>query len=326
MIHIVKTIALAIGASFALGASAQGAEDAYPSRPVRLVVGLAAGGPSDLLARTIAAGLQARLGATVVVENRVGAGGIVAAGEVARAPADGYTVQFAAMPAVVFVPFLNDKLPYNQERDFAPIGTLASYSLFLLAGPSMPGNSLADVVKLAREKPGQLTYASGGVGTSNHLSGELLRSMADIDIRHVPYKGNAPAYQDLLSGRVSMMFDFLSTSQQFVKSGKLRMIATTGKERSSFAPDVPSMAEQGLKDFDITAWFGLFVRSGTPQAIIDKLNAALRSTLEMPEIRSKLHEQGYEVTASSPQQLAARIKSDVELWGPIIRKAGIKTQ
>ncbi|MBL0419043.1 tripartite tricarboxylate transporter substrate binding protein [Ramlibacter sp. AW1] len=326
MIQIVKTLALAVGASLVLAATAQGNEEAYPSRPVRLVVGLAAGGPSDLLARTIAGGLQTRLGQTVVVENRVGAGGIVAASEVARAPADGYTIQFAAMPAVVFVPFLNEKLPYNQDKDFTPIGTLASYSLFLLAGPAMPANSVADVIKLAREKPGQLTYASGGVGTSNHLSGELLRSMAEIDIRHVPYKGNAPAYQDLLSGRVSMMFDFLSTSQQFVKAGKLRMIGTTGKQRSSFAPDVPSMDEQGLKGFDITAWFGLFVRSGTPQPVVDKLNAALRSTLEMPEIRSKLQEQGYEVTASTPQELATRIKSDVQLWGPIIRKAGIKTE
>lgn len=323
MLMLVRNIVLAVVASASAAGTAL-ANDSFPSRPVRMIVGLTAGGPSDLLARTIASGLQEKLGQSIIVENRTGAGGILAALEVAKSAPDGYAIQFAAMPAVVFVPLLNGKLPYQQERDFMPIGSIASYSLFLFSDPNLPVKGVADLIKLAKAKPGHLTYASGGVGTSNHLAGELFKSMAGIDIAHVPYKGNVTAQQDLMAGRVSVMFDFLSTTQQFVNSGKLRLLATTGKTRSSFAPDVPSLEEAGLKGFDVTAWFGLFVKAGTPKPVIDKLNAALRSTLQMPEIRKKLATQGYDVTPGTPEELAARIKTDNALWAPIIRNAGIK--
>jgi tripartite-type tricarboxylate transporter receptor subunit TctC len=324
MLMLVRNAILAVVASTFAGMAA--ADDSFPSRSVRMMVGLTAGGPSDLLARTIASGLQEKLGQSIIVENRTGAGGILAALEVAKSAPDGYTIQFAAMPAVVFVPLLNAKLPYQQDRDFTPIGSIASYSLFLFANPELPVKGVADLIKLAKAKPGVLTYASGGIGTSNHLAGELLKNMAGIEITHVPYKGNVTAQQDLMAGRVSVMFDFLSTTQQFVNSGKLRLLATTGKTRSSFAPDVPSLEEAGLKGFDVAAWFGLFVKAGTPKPVIDKLNAALRSTLQMPEIRKKLATQGYEVTPSSPEELAARIKADSTLWAPIIKNAGIKAE
>ncbi len=325
---IVLKVALGIAVAAVLcmpDRSAQ-AQDNYPNRPIRLIVGLAAGGPSDILARTISSGLQEKLGTTIVVENRPGAGGVLAAQEVAQSPNDGYMIQFAAMPAIIFVPLMNARLPYQQDRDFTPIGAIAAYSLFLVANPDLPVKNIADLLKLAKAKPGQLTYGSGGIGTSNHLSGELLRSMGGIDILHVPYKGNVQAQTDVLAGRVSMMFDFLSTTQQLVSEGKLRMLANTGKTRSKFAPDVPTLEESGLKGFDVVAWFGLFVKAGTPVAIINKLNAALRETLQTPDIQKKLTSQGYDVTPSSPEELSARIKADNELWEPIIKKAGITAQ
>ncbi|MGD9946448.1 MAG: Bug family tripartite tricarboxylate transporter substrate binding protein [Burkholderiaceae bacterium] len=301
------------------------AQGSYPDRPIRLMVGLSAGGPSDLLARTIATGLQKELGGTIAVENRAGAGGIVAASAVIQAPADGYTIQFAAMPAVVFVPLLNSKLPYQQERDFVPIGPIASYSLFLFASPELPAKNMKELFALAKSKPGELTFGSGGNGTSNHLSGELMKRMANIDIVHVPYKGNVTAQQDVIAGRVSMMFDFLSTTRQFVDTGRLRILATTGKSRSRFAPDVPTLEESGLSGFDLTAWFGLFVKAGTPKPIIDKLNAALRAALATSEMQQQLTAQGYDVMAGSSEELAERIKADFALWTPVIKSAGITT-
>lgn len=302
------------------------ADDNYPNRPISMVVGLAAGGPSDLLARTIASGLQEQLGQTLIVENKTGAGGAIAANQVAKSEADGYTVQFAAMPAVVFVPLLNANLPYDQVRDLAPVGSIAEYSLFLFSSPELPVQNVAELIELAKSKPGALSYASGGVGTSNHLSGELFNNMAGVQITHVPYRGNVNAQQDVMAGRVAMMFDFLSTTQQLVDTGRLRILATTGTERSRFAPDVPTLREAGLTDFDVNAWFGLFVKAGTPDAIVEKLNAALRRTLDMPEIQQKLAAQGLTITPGSSAELAKRISDDHALWEPIIKNAGISAQ
>jgi len=326
-IAVNKWVASVLGA-FVVGAvsTAAHAQEAYPNKPVRLVVGLLAGGPSDLLARTIALGMTEKLGRQMVVENRAGAGGIVAADHVAKSPGDGYTVMFAAMPAVVFVPLLNEKLPYNQTRDFTPVGTIASYSLFLFTGPDLPAKNIAELIALAKSKPGTLTFGSGGNGTSNHLSGELLKSLAGIDMTHVAYKGNVAAQQDVMAGRVSMMFDFLSTTQQMVKAGRLRVIGNTGATRSPFAPDVPTFKEAGLKDFDITAWFGLFVPSSTPAPVVETLNSALRATLQTADMREKLAQQGYEPMITASRDLSTRINADLGLWGPIIKKAGIKLQ
>jgi tripartite-type tricarboxylate transporter receptor subunit TctC len=302
------------------------AADAYPSKPIRMVVGLAAGGPSDLLARTIAKGMEKELPGTIVVENKPGAGGIVGAASVVQSPADGYTIEFAAMPAIVFVPLLNEHLPYQREKDLTPVGMLASYDLFLFVDPNLPVKNFADLVKLAKSKPGELTFGSGGVGTSNHLAGELLKRMANIDITHVVYKGNVQAQQDVMTGRVSMMFDFFSTSKQFVDSGMLRMLAATGKTRSRFAPDIPTLQEEGVKGFEMSAWFGLSVRAGTPDAIIKKLNAALRSALKTDEMVRQLTAQSYDVVSSSPEELASRIAADNALWTPVFRSAGIKPE
>ncbi len=318
------------GAALAAGAGALSApilaQLSLPNRPIKMIVGLSAGGPSDLLARTIARTIQDKLGTNIIVENKVGAGGILAAAEVARQPADGSTVLFAAMPAIVFVPLLNRKLPYDQDRDFVPVGSVAEYTLFLFVSSELRVGNVSELIKLAREKPGTLTFASGGVGTSNHLAGELLKSMVGIDIRHVPYKGNAAAYPDVIAGRVSMIFDFLSTTQQFVDTGKLKLIATTGSSRSIFTRSTPTLDESGVKGFDITAWFGLFVRAETPKPVIDKINAALRSTLLEPEVRSALNAQGVDVASGSMQELELQIKKDQKLWGPIIRQLNIQVE
>jgi tripartite-type tricarboxylate transporter receptor subunit TctC len=300
------------------------AQDAFPQKPVRMVVGLPAGGPSDLLARTIAEGLATTLGKPIVVENRAGAGGVVGAEAVAKSAADGYTIYFAAMPAIVFVPLLYDKLPYDQARDFTPIGSIAGYSLYLLLNPQLPVKTLPELVSYAKKRPGELTYASGGNGTSNHLAGELLKSMAGIDLVHVPYKGNVTAQQDVIAGRVSMMFDFWSTAQQQVKAGRLTVLGSTGDTRSSFTPEVPTFKEGGIGNYSITAWFGLFAPAATPKPIVDKLNAELRAALALPAIQQKLAQQGYEAMPGSPADLQARVDADNVLWTPVFRKANIR--
>jgi len=291
-----------------------------------MIVGLAAGGPSDLLARTVAQGLEKELPGTIVVENKPGAGGIVAATSIVQSPADGYTIEFAAMPAMVFVPLLNRQLPYVRERDFTPIGTIASYDLFLFSNPTLPIANFAGLVKLAKSTPGELTFGSGGVGTSNHLVGELMKRMAGIEITHVPYKGNVMAQQDVIAGRVSMMFDFLSTSKQFVEAGKLRLLAATGKVRSRFAPQTPTLDEEGLHGFEMSAWFGLSVRAGTPTDVVLKLNAALNNVLKTDDMVQQLTKQGYDAVLSSPSEMAARLEIDKARWAPVILASGIKIQ
>ena len=314
---------LAIILSLGTGHASRAA-DPYPSSPIKMVVGLAAGGPSDLLARTVAQGLAKELSATIVVENKPGAGGIVAASSVAQSPADGHTIEFAAMPAMVFVPLLNSNLPYVRERDLTPVGLIASYDLYLLCNPALPVANLADLVALARSRPGELTFGSGGVGTSNHLAGELMKRMAGIEITHVPYKGNVLAQQDVIAGRVPMMFDFLSTTRQLVETGKLRMLAATGGKRSRFVPQTPTLDEEGLKGFELSAWFGLSVRAGTPGAVVQELNAALRSALATDDMVRQLTAQGYDIVTSSPAEMATRIETDLARWAPVIRAGGIK--
>ena len=325
MMLIRSKAALSIVAAFvffALGHAANAADD-YPSQPIKIIVGLAAGGPSDLLARTVAKGLEKELSATVIVENKPGAGGILSASYVAQSLPDGYTLEFAAMPAIVFVPLLNNNLPYFRERDLTPIGLIASYDLFLFSSPHLPVTNFAELVKLAKSKPGELTFGSGGVGTSNHLAGELMKRMAGIDITHIPYKGNVMSQQDVMSGRVSMMFDFLSTSKQFVDAGKLRMLSATGKNRSRFAPQTPTLEEVGLKGFEMSAWFGLSARAGTPNAVLVKLSTALRNALKSEEMVRQLTAQGYDVVSSSAEEMARRIEADKATWAPVIRAAGI---
>lgn len=312
----------AVSLSLAIGDVTKAADD-YPSQPIKMSVGLAAGGPSDLLARTVAKALEKELSATIVVENKPGAGGIISATSVAQSAADGYTLEFAAMPAIVFVPLLNKNLPYVRERDLTPIGMIASYDLFLFSSPHLPVANFSDLIKLAKSKPGELTFGSGGVGTSNHLAGELMKRIADIDITHIPYKGNVTAQQDVMTGRISMMFDFLSTTKQFVDAGKLRMLAATGKNRSRFAPQTPTLEEEGLKGFEMSAWFGLSTRAGTPHAVQLKLNAALRNALKSEDMIRQLTAQGYDVVPSSSAEMAARIEADKERWAPVIGALGI---
>jgi len=259
-----------------------------------------------------------------VIDNRPGANTAIAAAEAARAKPDGYTL-FQPMNSTLTVnPYAFSKLPYDPLRDFTPIGGIAGYSLYLLLNPQLPVKTLPELIRYAKARPGELTYASGGNGTSNHLAGELLKSMAGIDMVHVPYKGNVIAQQDVIAGRVSMMFDFWSTSQQQVKTGRLKVVGSTGDARSSFTPDIPTFKESGLDGYSMTAWFGLFAPAATPRAIVDKLNAQLRAALALPSVRHKLSVQGYEAMPGSPADLQALVDAGNALWTPVFRKANIR--
>jgi tripartite-type tricarboxylate transporter receptor subunit TctC len=318
---LAATIALAAG----LG-SAHAADDAataYPNRPIRIVVPFAAGGPSDIMARALAQKLNQEWGQPVLVDNRVGASGIIGADAVAKAAPDGHTLLLSQVGDTISVS-LYSKLPYNFERDFAPI-TLAGLTPFILvAHPSMAARNLRELIADAKAKPGALSFGSSGAGTASHLAGELLKSSAQIDITLVPYKGQAPATADLLGGQISMMFNNPITSLAHVKTGKLRALAVSTAKRFSQLPEVPTVAESGLPGFDVGFWLGALAPAGTPRPIIDKLNAAMLKALRDPEVVQRLAGLGVEIIGNSPDEFGAVIRSDIVKWGKVVRDSGAK--
>ncbi|MEJ2802243.1 tripartite tricarboxylate transporter substrate binding protein [Comamonadaceae bacterium PP-2] len=300
---------------------------AWPSRPLTLVVVFAPGGAADQVARIVAKGLGDRLGQTVVVDNRPGAGGTVGATFVARAPADGNTLLFVNSSHTASET-LYPGHPYDLAKDFAPVSLVGTSPFWLLVNPKThPSfNSVKDLVAAAKAKPGQLTFASGGSGGLTHMSGEELKSQAGIDMVHVPYKGNAPALTDVIAGRVDMIFDQQVSSEAFVKSGQLKPLAVTSSRRMPGAPQVPTLAESGFPQFDIVSWYGLALRTGTPQPIVDKLHAAIGEVLAEPDVRKKLQAAGVEPGATTPQAFGQLMHDDTARWGQVIRKAGITVQ
>ncbi len=306
-------------------APAHAAEDAaaYPSRPIRIVVPFAAGGPSDIMARALAQKLTQEWGQPVVVDNRTGASGIIGADAVAKSAPDGYTLLLSQVGDTISVS-LYSKLPYNFEKDFAPI-TLAGLTPFILvAHPSMTAKDLRDVIAQAKAKPGTLMFGSSGAGTASHLATELLKSTAQIDVTLVPYKGQAPATADLLGGQIGMMFNNPITSLAHVKSGKLRALAVSTGKRFSQLPDVPTIAESGLPGFDVGFWLGALAPAGTPRPIIDKLNAAMQKALRDPEVVQRLAGLGVEIIGNSPDDFARVIRSDIVKWGKVVKDSGAK--
>jgi tripartite-type tricarboxylate transporter receptor subunit TctC len=300
------------------------ADDArYPHRPITMVVTLVAGGSSDLLARTVASTLSAGIGQQVVVANRPGAGGHIGAEAVARAAPDGYTVLFGTNGTLGIGPALHKNLHYNPERDLAPVGLLHRLPLLLIVNPSVPVTNLVELIDYVRHNPGMLTFASAGVGSASHLAGELLKEEAHIDILHLPYKGGGAAVTDLVSGRVSMMIETIPNALPLVRTGQMRAIGVTTKQRSALAPDIPSLAESGLPDFDISAWTGLFVPSGTSPAIIDLLNSEIWKIAGDKDYVARIHAMGTDVSTSSPQAFGAFVDDDVRRWNAVIRRAGI---
>ncbi len=299
------------------------AQEPYPNRPITMVVTFAPGGSSDVLARAAAAALSPGLGQQVVVDNRPGAGGHIGAATVAHAAPDGYTILFGTNGTLGIGPAIYAKLSYNPERDLAPIGLLHTLPQLLIVNPSVPVKNLTELIDYARRNPGALSFASSGMGAASHLAGELLKQQAKIDLVHVPYKGGGAAVSDLVSGRVSMMLETIPNALPLVRSGQMRAIGVTTRERSALAPDIPSLAEEGLPDFDVSAWTGLFAPAGTPQVIIERLNAETRKIAGEPDYVARIQAMGTDVTSSSPGAFGKFVKDDVGRWSAVIRNAGI---
>ena len=298
----------------------------YPTRVVRIVVPQAPGAQSELFARMLGQKLSESLGQSVINDPRPGAGGAIGAEVAARAAPDGYTLLFGTNSTHGSNPALYAKLPYDAVRDFAPIALTVGMPYVLSVHPSLPVTSLKQLIAFAKSKPGQLYYASAGNGSTHHLSGELLRSMARINIVHVPYKGGPPATAATVGGEVSMLFNTVGSVQPSVKSGRLRALAVTTTSRSGALPDVPTMAEAGLPGFEMQSWFGLLAPAGTPRPIISRLNAETIKALNTPEMKSAIATMGANLMSGSPEQFADHIKSEIGRIGEIVKAAGIKAE
>jgi tripartite-type tricarboxylate transporter receptor subunit TctC len=300
------------------GADAQ----TYPSKPIRWVVPFPPGGSTDLLARVVGQKLTESWGQQVIVDNRGGAGGTLGAAEAARAPGDGYTLLMGAIHHTIATSAY-PKLPYDFQRDFAPITVVAIVPNVLVVNPSVPAKSVKELIAYAKANPGKLTYGSAGMGTAHHLIGEVFNARAGVDILHVPYKGSAPAVADLIGGQVSIMYDTVASCLPHVKAGKLRPLAVTTAKRSSALPDVPTIAEAALPGFEVTTWFGALAPAKTPKELVVKLNAEMVKILNMPDVRKRLLEAGAEPVGSTPEQMAAQIKKETEEFAKIVKQAKI---
>ncbi len=296
----------------------------WPVKPIRLVAGFAPGGISDILARVVGARLGDALGQPVIVENRAGAGGTIAADFVAKSPADGYTLFLAVTATQSIAPYLYAKLPYNPFTDFAPIAMAAITPVLLVVHPSLPVRNVKDLIALARGKPGELNYASTGTGALPHLTTELFSLRAGIRMNHVPYKGGAPAMLDLVAGQVSLMFDNIPTAIAQVRAGKVRALGVAQAKRTPAAPDIPTLAEAGFPGFEVTSWQGFLAPAGTPAAVVNRLNAEILRVLAQPDVRERLTAQGIEIVTSTPQELAAIIKRDAEIWAKVVKATGAR--
>ena len=297
----------------------------FPSKPIRFIVPNPPGGASDITARVLGEKLSQRWGQAVVVENKPGAGAIIGTDFVAKAPPDGYTILLVPS-SHAFNVSLYKKLPYDSVKDFAAVTQTANTPLVLAVNPSVPAKSVKELIAYAKANPGKLTYASSGSGTSLHLAAELFKSMAGVDIVHVPYKGSTAAHPDVMSGQVSMIFDTIPAVLPHIKSGKLRPLAVTGTKRSPLLPDLPTIAEAGLPGYAASSWGGVLAPAGTPKATIDKLNADLVAVLKMPDVQERLTGVGLEPVGSTPAEFEAFIKAEIAKWSKIIKEAGITAE
>ncbi len=315
---VLATACCLLGAS---GAQAQ----AYPNKPIKLMVGFPPGGGTDLLARLVAQQLAPKLGQPVVVENRPGANTIIATEATAKSPADGYTLAMAATGNVAN-PSLYSKLPYDPYRDFTWITQLTEASLVLVAGPNVQANSMKDLIALAKARPGQISYASAGVGSSVHLAGVMLERMAGVQMLHVAYKGSGPALSDLLGGQVSMLFADIPQVMEHIKSGRLKALAVTTTRRSASLPDVPTIAEVGFPGYEVPVWYGVFGPAGMPRDVVDKLARNLKEVLELPAVKEKLSGWGVSPVGSTPAEFDAFIQAQASNWSKVIKGANIKIE
>jgi tripartite-type tricarboxylate transporter receptor subunit TctC len=298
----------------------------YPNRPIRFIVTFAPGGSSDVLARAVAKAMSEGLGQPMVIENRAGAGGHIGAEAVARSTPDGYTLLFGTNGTLAIGPALFTNLKYDPVKELAPVGMLHKLSSVLIVHPSVPANNLRELIAYAKSKPGGLTFASAGNGSVSHLSGELLKAAANIDLVHVPYKGGGAATADLLSGRVSMMLETIPNALPPVRTGKMRALGVTTLTRSAAAPDLPTFAESGLPGFDVASWTGLFAPAGTPPAVLERLNRETVRITRDPAYLEQLKTMGTDAASSSPEALGKFMREDIARWTEAVKRSGAKVE
>ena len=306
------------------GASLAAAQTGYPTKPVRIVVPFPPGGPADALARIVGDKLAQSLGQPFVIENKPGAGGNIGMEQGAKAAPDGYTLTLAAAGNLTIAPSLYSKLPYDPAKDYAPISVLATVPNILITAPTVPGKTLRDLITLAKARPGTLNFASPGNGSGAHLAGELFKSMAGIEIVHVPFNGVGPAMNALLAGDVQMFFAQSSAALPYIKTGKVTALGVAGTKRLASAPELPTLAEAGLPDFEVTSWYALVAPAGTPPAIIDRLNAETVKALASPDVRERLATLGVEPVGNSPSEFAAMQKSETSRWAKLAKEANLR--
>ena len=295
---------------------------AYPTKPVTIIVPFAAGGTTDILARIIGQALTTELGQSVIVDNRAGAGGNIGGGIAAKAPADGYTLFMGTVGTHAINASLYKKMPFDPVKDFASLSRVANVPNLLVANPAQPFKSVKELIAYAKANPGKLNFGSSGSGSSIHLSGELFKSMAKVDMVHVPYKGSAPAVTDLLGNQIGIMFDNMPSAIQHVRSGKLVPLAVTTAKRSPELPNVPTIAEAGVPGYEATSWFGMFAPADTPAPVLAKLNTALVKVLNQADVKKKINDQGAEAMSETPEQFAAFIKTESVKWGKVVKESG----
>lgn len=299
--------------------------DNYPSKPIRIIVPYPPGGFNDTLARTLGQKLTEKWGQPVIVDNRPGGGTTIGTNLAAKSAPDGYTLLIVSF-AFAVNPALFASLPYDTAKDFSPILLAASTPNLLVVNPELPVKSVKELIALAKSKPGKLNYASAGNGSSNHLSMELFKSLTGVDVVHIPYKGSAPAVTDLIGGQVDLMFDNVPNVLAQVKTGKLRALAVSSKERSPFVKDLSTVAEAGVPGFDVSVWFGVVAPAGTPQPVIAKLNAEINGILKLPEIRQSFNSQGVETAGGTPAEFAAFIAAQTTKWAKVVKDSGAKAE
>ena len=327
-----RSFSLALAALTALGAAsiassseAQPAASAYPSRPIHIVVTFTPGGAPDILARLIGERMAADWNQSVVVDNKPGAGGNLGAEAVAKALPDGHTIVVGTVGTHSINGALYAKMPYDMVRDFTPVTLLATTPNMLVVNNDVPAKNLKEFIALGK-KEGHMTFASSGSGTSIHVSGELFKSMTGIDMDHIPYKGRATAIPDVIGGRVTMMFDNMPSSLPLVREGKLRALGVTSAQRSPAAPEIPTLAEQGLAGFEAVSWFALFAPAGTPRPIVDKLQAEVKKILQTPDIARRLADAGLDAVGSTPDELAAYQRAEILKWAKVVKDSGAKAE
>ena len=314
-----------VTALLAIQAGVASSQD-YPNRPVRIIVPTAPGGMSDIVSRTFAAKVQERTGRVVVVENRTGANGVLAADYVAKSAPDGYTIYLGFHGTNSVLQHLDAKLPYDPAKDFAPVVFLVTGPTVLVVHPSVPANNVLELIALTKSKPGGLTYASAGIGTTPHLVAEQFKLATGANIVGVQYRGAAPANQDVLAGHVPMTFDLIGNAMNNIREGKFRALGITARQRSPLLPDVPTMQEAGLPEMEAGAWFAFFAPAGTPRAAIDWLNREANAIFSAPDVNARFTSTGMAVPLGPPEALGAHVEAETRRWGEVIRRAGIKLQ